>query len=111
MTDPQTISVYDAKAQDYLDTFTTAKPSRHLSAFIASLPAGAQVLDIGCGPGAAAAAMRDAGLNVTALDPSVQMAAIGKQKFNLDIRIGFSGSETSKTDTWVPSTRPCSVAS
>ena len=87
-TDAETIAVYDAKAQDYLDTFTSNKPSRQLQAFIDALPTGGTALDIGCGPGNAAAAMRDAGLTVTAIDPSQEMARVGQERFGITIQIG-----------------------
>ena len=88
MTDTETIAVYDAKAQDYADSLTTREPNRHLAAFIHAVPQGGAVLDLGCGPGNAAAAMIDAGLKVTAIDPSIEMAKVAKDKYDVDVQIG-----------------------
>ena len=88
MTDTKTIAVYDAKAQDYADLVTNEKPSRHLRDFINALPKGGHALDIGCGPANSAAAMKDAGLSVTAIDPSTEMAKVAKQHYDIDVQIG-----------------------
>jgi trans-aconitate methyltransferase len=86
--DRETVSLYDAKAAEYLDTFQTDAPSPRLLDFISSLPTGGSVLDLGCGPGNAAAVMRDHGLQVTAMDASAEMARIAKQLFDLDVQLG-----------------------
>ena len=88
MSDKETIDVYNAKAQDYVDLVTTDTPNRHLRAFMAALPTGGHALDLGCGPGNSAAMMRDAGFRVTAIDASAEMAKIGTQKYNLPITVG-----------------------
>ena len=76
MTDRETIAVYDARAGDYakLETFDT--PSATLAAFIAALPTGARVLDLGCGPGTSARHMVRAGCVVDALDASAEMIGL-----------------------------------
>ena len=56
MTDAQTLAVYDVKIDDYL-RLTQAPPSKSLLAFIKAIPEGGRVLDLGCGPGFAAAEM------------------------------------------------------
>jgi trans-aconitate methyltransferase len=56
MADTQTLDVYDGKIDDYL-RLTQAPPSKALLAFIKAIPAGGRVLDLGCGPGLAAAEM------------------------------------------------------
>ncbi len=79
MSDPETIRIYDDRAADYAemtDAYNTTDP--RLTAFIAACPAAGRVLDLGCGPGAAAAKMAEAGLTVEAVDASaamVEMAA------------------------------------
>ena len=88
MTDPKTISVYDAKAQDYVDLVSSDAPNRHLRDFIAALPQNGHALDLGCGPGNSAAVMRDAGLRVTAIDASPEMAKLGAQKYGIPIQVG-----------------------
>lgn len=76
MNDGETIAVYDAQATAYAemtDAYNAGDPQ--LAAFIAACPAGGLVLDLGCGPGAAAAAMARAGLRVEASDASAEMVA------------------------------------
>ncbi len=86
--DAGTIAVYNAKAEDYAAMASSDTEDTHLKTFTAALPKGAQVLDLGCGTGRAAAIMRDHGLNVTALDASTEMAALAKRQFNMDVTIG-----------------------
>lgn len=74
MTDARTISVYDARAEDYA-ALVVAEDPPGLPEFIAALPQGAHVLDLGCGPGHAAARMAKAGHSVTAIDASAEMIA------------------------------------
>ncbi len=76
MSDPDTIRLYDRQADHYADltdAHNAADPQ--LAAFIAACPRGARVLDLGCGPGASAAAMARAGLRVDAMDASAEMVA------------------------------------
>lgn len=76
MSDPETIRVYAAKAQDYADLTAKDADNPHLLRFIADLPARAQVLDLGCGPGLMALRMAQAGHHVTALDAVAEMIAL-----------------------------------
>jgi SAM-dependent methyltransferase len=80
MTDKETLRVYDAKAADYaklIDSDTKENP--YLERFIARLPTGGRVLDLGCGPGLAATRMANAGLQVDAMDGSAEMVAMAAQ--------------------------------
>lgn len=88
MIDAKTIAIYDAKAADYAKMVRSDKANKHLQTFIGALPSGGHVLDIGCGPGNSAAVMHKAGLLVTALDPSSEMAAIGRKIYGVDIQKG-----------------------
>jgi len=74
MTDAKTLAVYDAKIEDYL-RLTQAPPSKSLLAFIKAIPEGGRILDLGCGPGLAAAEMARHGFDVDALDGSAEMVA------------------------------------
>ncbi len=85
--DTKTISVYNAKAAEYDAMVHDDQPSAHLQAFIQAVPSGGSVLDLGCGTGGSSATMRDAGLMVTAIDASPEMAAVAKQKFDIDVSI------------------------
>ncbi len=88
MADQRTIKTYDAKASEYTKLVKTDGPDATLQAFIDLIPAGGTVLDLGCGPGAASAHMRDAGIIPDPIDASEGMIAIAVEKFDLPARIG-----------------------
>ncbi|MBT5929178.1 MAG: class I SAM-dependent methyltransferase [Rhodobacteraceae bacterium] len=80
MTDKETLRVYDAKAADYAKLIgSDTKENPYLERFIARLPTGGRVLDLGCGPGLAATRMANAGLQVDAMDGSAEMVAMAAQ--------------------------------
>jgi len=86
--DAQTLAVYNAKAADYATRFGgTGKPGKHLSRFMAPMPEGARVLDLGCGPGASAAHMAAAGLVVDAVDASTEMVRLAGQTHGVTARV------------------------
>lgn len=58
------------------DTFEGGKPSAEVREIIKSLPAGAEVLDLGCGDGRHSIFLAEKGFNVTAVD--ISEAGIGK---------------------------------
>lgn len=77
MPDPETIRVYDAHAAEYPDiSANDSTAEANLSAFIGACPRGGRILDLGCGPGASAATMAQAGLQVDASDASAEMVAL-----------------------------------
>ena len=86
-TDRRTIAVYDAKALDYAERFSSAEPGRHLRSFIEALPPGSHVLDLGCGPGHDSAFMSQAGLVPDAIDASPAMVAMANERHGLDARL------------------------
>jgi SAM-dependent methyltransferase len=78
--DQQTIDVYAKEAATYA---LRDKPDRiggFLEPFMADLPAGATVLDLGCGSGWAAALLEERGFDVTALDATPEFAALASAK-------------------------------
>ncbi len=76
MTDRETLDVYDARAADYADRFDKDEQiDTQLRHFLDLLPAGATLLDLGCGPGRTAGIMAKAGHDVTATDASAEMIA------------------------------------
>lgn len=85
--DTETLAVYAEKAQDYADRFASAQPGTHLKAFMDALPPQSKVLDFGCGPGNAAAALSAAGHQVDAWDASPDMARVAAEKFGIDVRV------------------------
>lgn len=84
--DQETVSVYDARAGEYARMFRTAEPGRHLRAFLAALPPGGRLLDLGCGPGASAAIMAAAGHPVDAWDASAEMVALAAREPGVSAR-------------------------
>ena len=79
MSDRQTISIYDARAQDYQRLSKPEAPEPQIQAFMEALPKAGRVLDLGCGPGGHAAHLARAGLRVEAWDASPQMVALAAQ--------------------------------
>lgn len=80
MTDPETIRLYDTRAEDYAQVTATDGPDATLRAFIEALPPQGRVLDLGCGPGLSAGHMAAAGLQVEAWDASAGMVALAAQR-------------------------------
>jgi SAM-dependent methyltransferase len=75
MNDRATLDVYDRQADDYDRMMASeAAADPRIRDFIAACPEGGDVLDFGCGPGNYARIMAAAGLRVTALDGSAEMA-------------------------------------
>jgi 2-polyprenyl-3-methyl-5-hydroxy-6-metoxy-1,4-benzoquinol methylase len=77
--DNKTIAVYDDQAAEYADFMLKEGEDPALIAFIAALPKGAHVLDLGCGPGWASAEIAKAGHKVTATDASREMIAMASK--------------------------------
>lgn len=88
MTDRQTLDVYAERAADYADNFASDGPDRHLREFIALVPQGGKVLDLGCGPAAASVHMRAAGLDPDPIDASPEMVALANERFKIGARLG-----------------------
>ncbi len=87
MSDPNTISVYDAQAQRYADlTDEDNKADSGLAEFIAAIPEKGRVLDLGCGPGKSAAGMARAGLLVDATDASAEMVRLASAEPGVSAR-------------------------
>lgn len=78
--DKETISVYEARASDYARVTADSAADPLLARFIAAMPAGARVLDLGSGPGIAAAKMAARGLDVVACDASPAMVAAADRR-------------------------------
>ena len=88
MVDDRTIAVYDARAVDYARLNASDKPDAHLQDFIDLMPKGAHVLDLGCGPAAASAHMRNASLVPHPIDASQGMVQLANDSYNIDAVLG-----------------------
>lgn len=84
--DPATLEFYDREAADYVAR-SQQVPSRHLAGFMARLPAGGEVLELGCGAGRDALAMIAAGFRVDATDASPAMARQAKALIGQPVRV------------------------
>lgn len=80
MADQETIALYDARATDYDATVTKDVASDSLRAFFTAMPAGARVLDLGCGPGSASLFMMRAGIKVDPVDASAGMVRAAESR-------------------------------
>jgi len=86
MSDPETLSVYAAKAAEYAKMTSGEAASPNLLRFISELPKGARTLDLGSGPGFAAGAMAAAGMEAHAWDPVPEMVAMAAAHPNVTAR-------------------------
>jgi SAM-dependent methyltransferase len=73
--DEETLRFYAANARAYAEREITSRQLR-LSRFLALLPPGAAILELGCGAGADTAAMLAHGFDVSPTDGSAEMAAV-----------------------------------
>ncbi|KIN62317.1 putative methyltransferase [Sulfitobacter noctilucicola] len=90
MSEPETIAVYDAQADDYDRMMRKEAEEQPIyQEFVASLPKGAHVLDLGCGPGNYARLFAEAGLKVTAIDASAEMVQRADKIEGVNARQGF----------------------
>ena len=87
MIDPETLALYDSEAADFARRMHSERPYPRLDTFIASLPEGGDVLDLGCGSGIWAAYMAARGLRVDAVDASSGMAEIARARYGIKVRI------------------------
>lgn len=85
--DHETLAVYAAQADRYAAKFDVAREDPWLDAFIAAMAPGAPVLELGCGPGRIAGVMRDAGLDVDAVDAAPEMAAAARRLYDVAVRV------------------------
>lgn len=87
MADAETIALYNARAADYGALVASDRASQSLRDFIALIPDGGRVLDLGCGPGGASLHMVKAGLRPDPVDAADGMVALARSR-GLPARIG-----------------------
>jgi SAM-dependent methyltransferase len=76
--DEKTLQFYRSNAQSYADW--AKAPSTRLRGFLALLPSGGSILELGCGAGNHSAVMLDGGFQVRATDGSPEMAEIASRR-------------------------------
>lgn len=85
--DKQTLDVYSEEAAKYATRDRKERADGFLDPFIAMMPPGAVVLDLGCGAGWAGGLMQDCGFDVHGLDATPEMAALAQAKLRNKVRI------------------------
>ena len=86
--DERTIAFYDQEAPVYSGASAQAENTPMLQEFVSRLPAGAAVLDFGCGSAWAANRFRELGFRVSAFDGSAGLAAEARRKYGIDVTVG-----------------------
>jgi SAM-dependent methyltransferase len=76
--DEETLEFYRGNAEAYAKRTFTSRQAR-LTAFLAQLPPGACILELGCGAGGDTAEMLARGFDVRATDGSPEMAAVASR--------------------------------
>ena len=87
MVDARTIAFYDGAADRYDNLTKTGRPDSHLQAFMAMLPEGGRVLDLGCGPARASVHMRAAGFVPDPVDASQGMVQLANEAHGIGARL------------------------
>lgn len=87
MADDETLAVYARRAADYADRFGKAGEGPHLAEFLAEVPEGGRILDLGCGPAHISAAMMDAGFDVDAWDATPEFVEIARERHGVNVRL------------------------
>jgi SAM-dependent methyltransferase len=85
-TDPATIAFYQERAPHWV-FHSGERHSHQLDCFLDRLPAGAAVLELGCGGGRDAARMRERGFVIDATDATPALIARANQAFGLGARV------------------------
>lgn len=84
--DLQTLSFYATEAETYTQRARAAKNER-LDGFLAALPAGANILELGCGGGQDSHAMLSRGFDVTPTDGSPEMALQAERRLGRAVAV------------------------
>ena len=85
--DKETLAYYGRAADDYADRTAHLDKCLALDAFIAALPHGARVLDLGCGPGVMAGRMAAEGFSVLATDAVPEMVDMADARHGVEARV------------------------
>lgn len=86
MIDPATIAFYQERAPHWV-FHSGERHSYQLDAFLDRLPAGAAVLELGCGGGRDAARMRERGFVIVPTDATPALVARARQAFGVPARV------------------------
>lgn len=87
MKDQATLAVYSREALAYAEYESGDGDWALMDRFIARLPRGGAVLDLGCGPGHSSMRLAECGFVVTSIDGSSGMAEEAARRFGLEVRV------------------------
>jgi len=87
MTDARTVDVYNANVARYRALVDKLPELESVAGFVSRLPAGAVVLDLGCGVGTSASEFRRHGLNPVCVDASQEMVNAANDAFDLGAKV------------------------
>ncbi len=97
MADAQTLGVYAEQAATYAKQFENTG-DRDLDRFMSVLPPGGRVLDLGSGPGKAAAILAERGFLAEAWDASPEFVEMARATFGIDAQVAeFADLDTVET--------------
>ena len=80
-----TLEFYDADPEGYFDRTFHRNVSSSVERFVSHLPAGARILDLGCGSGRDTLRFWDMGFDVLPADGSEGMRRVAKERLGIDI--------------------------
>jgi 2-polyprenyl-3-methyl-5-hydroxy-6-metoxy-1,4-benzoquinol methylase len=83
--DDATLQFYRRNAEAYAKREITSRHAR-LTKFLALLPPGAAILELGCGAGGDSAEMLSRGYNVTPTDGSPEMAEVASRRLGREVK-------------------------
>ncbi len=86
MDDP-TLAYYENQAQTFFDETVAIDMSSLYERFLAHVPPGGHILDVGCGSGRDALAFQQLGYRVTAFDPSPTLARLASAHRGLPVPV------------------------
>ncbi len=81
-----TSKYYDDQAQDFFDSTVTADVDPLYKRFLKYVPAGAHILDFGCGSGRDTKAFHDMGYSVCALDGSEKLCKLASEYSGIPVK-------------------------
>lgn len=87
LADERTIAIYSQQAEAYAAREVPERSLRFLNAFMAELPPGGRVLDLGCGAGWASENLSAAGFDAFALDACPELAAIASRRLRRPVLV------------------------
>lgn len=88
----RTIDYYNNNAEQYYQTTITADLDSARKKFASYLPAGASVIDIGCGSGRDVLAFNDMGFNAVGLDASDELVELARERLGINVVVASMSS-------------------